>query len=444
MSQFWSQTSPLMLAQGVKVLRRLIESGYTAYFVGGCVRDELMQRPVHDMDIATSASPEQVIQIFERTVPTGLQHGTVTVLMDSIPFEVTTYRKETKYVDHRRPEDVEFVNEIEEDLQRRDFTMNAIAQDMEGRLIDPFGGQEDIHRQLIRCVGRAEERFSEDALRMMRAVRFASVFGFRPVKSLWRALLAQKGDISYIAVERLRAELTRVILGPNPLRGLALLGRSGLLDAAKAPIPKRSPDSLQLASIEYLPEDPPELRWSVLLQSLGVSGEESTGFLKQWTFPNQLSECISSLIKFDERIMEAIEHTFKGKSVHSISAAEEEILRRAWVSEQISIGREAAESWIGRQQVILSSRKEKDEDGYLPSRLLELAKGWFDDIQVNDLKDLAVTGGDVVTLLGRQGGPWLGALMKELLHLVAAGDLQNDKEAILRAVKDRDVLGKIQ
>lgn len=226
-----------MAASGEQVLRILETAGFRAYFVGGCVRDELMGRPVHDMDIATSAGPDQVMELFERTAPTGLAHGTVTVLMEGQSFEVTTFRKETGYKDHRRPSEVQFVDGIEEDLQRRDFTMNAIAMDLDGRLVDPYGGRRDIEHGWIRCVGKAEERFEEDALRMLRAIRFASVFGFKPLKSVWRALLAAKGSMAYIAAERIRSELERIVLGPLPQRGLALLARSGLLASAAAPLP---------------------------------------------------------------------------------------------------------------------------------------------------------------------------------------------------------------
>ncbi|MCY7562390.1 CCA tRNA nucleotidyltransferase, partial [Paenibacillus macerans] len=234
----WTQVDPLMVNQGEMVLHTLLERGFQAFFVGGCVRDELMGRPVHDMDIATSAKPEDVVAVFERTVPTGIEHGTVTVLMDDYAFEVTTFRKESQYEDHRRPASVEFVDAVNEDLLRRDFTMNAIARDIDGALIDPYGGQSDIKRGLIRCVGAAEERFEEDALRMLRAVRFASVFGFRPAKSLWKALLLGKDKLSYIAMERVRTELEKVVLGPRPLRGLALLERSGLLRHVKAALPE--------------------------------------------------------------------------------------------------------------------------------------------------------------------------------------------------------------
>lgn len=158
-----------MFTEAHDVMNRLMGNGYKAYMVGGCVRDSLLGRPVSDVDIATSALPEQVLSLFPRVVPTGLQHGTVTVVMPTCTYEVTTFRKESGYEGHRRPEEVEFIDDLEEDLMRRDFTINAMAIDVEGELHDPFGGAADLEQRLIRCVGDAEQRFREDALRMLAA-----------------------------------------------------------------------------------------------------------------------------------------------------------------------------------------------------------------------------------------------------------------------------------
>ncbi|WP_025697824.1 CCA tRNA nucleotidyltransferase, partial [Paenibacillus durus] len=233
----WKMADPVMAEAAGRIIIRLNDAGHEAYWVGGCIRDELLGRPVHDMDITTSARPESVMSLFPRCVPTGLQHGTVTVLEDDFPFEVTTYRTESGYADHRRPETVTFVMDVKEDLRRRDFTINAICLGLDGRLIDPFGGAEDLRRQLIRCVGKAEDRFDEDALRMLRCVRFASTLAFRIAKNTWRGLLRRRDGLAHIAVERVYAELTRIVEGPRPLTGLAMLARSGLLARGKAPFP---------------------------------------------------------------------------------------------------------------------------------------------------------------------------------------------------------------
>ncbi|RRJ66298.1 CCA tRNA nucleotidyltransferase [Paenibacillus oralis] len=437
----WTQVDPLMVNQGEKVLHTLLERGFQAFFVGGCVRDELMGRPVHDMDIATSAKPEDVIAIFERTVPTGIEHGTVTVLMDAYAFEVTTFRKESQYEDHRRPTSVEFVDAVAEDLLRRDFTMNAIARDIHGALIDPYGGQGDIKRGLIRCVGAAEERFEEDALRMLRAVRFASVFGFRPAKSLWRALLRVKDKLTYIAMERVRAELEKVVLGPRPLRGLALLERSGLLRHVKAALPEAvagdaeparltrqllaaEPRRELLAALAELPAEPQALRWSLLLQALGTAGEDVIPLMKGWTFPNKAAEETAAIVRFDEAWARA-----------EAEESDEAPLRRRWVVLQVTLGQAASAFWLRRQAAVLAAASLPEAQRITERERLALARRWHGEVRVHALSELAISGKDVLELAGKKGGPWLGELMKRLLISVAAGEIHNDKQALLNYVK---------
>ena len=179
-----------------EILSTLEEGGYDAYIVGGCVRDMLMKRQFHDYDITTSASPEQVTELFgdKKVIPTGIQHGTVTVISGGIPFEITTFRVDGEYSDSRRPDKVIYTSDLREDLARRDFTMNAIAMDLRGDIYDPFSGEEDIRRGVIRCVGDPEKRFTEDALRILRAVRFASQLGFSIESKTSEALLALRGS----------------------------------------------------------------------------------------------------------------------------------------------------------------------------------------------------------------------------------------------------------
>ncbi|AZK47203.1 CCA tRNA nucleotidyltransferase [Paenibacillus lentus] len=424
----WKQVDPLMQHQGEKVLKTLVKSGHSAYFVGGCVRDELMGRPVHDMDIATSAKPESVMDLFERTIPTGLQHGTVTVVMGDYPFEVTTFRKESHYEDHRHPAAVEFVSGIVEDLQRRDFTMNAMARSLEGELTDPFQGLSDIRKGVIRCVGKAEERFDEDALRMMRAIRFASVFGYRPVKSLWRALINGRDKITYVAIERIRAELERLLLGAYPLRGLELLRRSQLLHHAKAPFIEpcklTREGAKRLQALDYMPAEPQELRWSMLLQGLAIAAAEAEVIMKEWTFSNQVAMTTSQIMRFDEAWNEIRA---------SLEPGDTEQLRRSWVEIELQYGQTISRLWLDRQSRWLAYLGEEDRAAQL--RLQKEEMQWHLAVPVHDLKELAIRGGDVLTTLGLKGGPWLGELMKRLLLLVAVGDVPNEKEALLEYVK---------
>ena len=215
------------------ILQQLNKHGYEAYIVGGCVRDSLLGKQPNDCDITTSAKPEEVKAIFHRTIDTGIQHGTVTVLVDreilddgsgslashtDYAFEVTTYRVDGVYTDHRRPESVCFTASLEEDLKRRDFTINAMAYNPEQGVIDIFGGQEDLEKGIIRCVGEASERFDEDALRILRAVRFAAQLDFVIEDQTREAMRDQAKFLEDISVERICTELTKMIVSKHPER----------------------------------------------------------------------------------------------------------------------------------------------------------------------------------------------------------------------------------
>lgn len=208
------------------ILERLLQNGYEAYFVGGCVRDALLHRTIHDWDITTSALPEQVMACFSNCVPTGIRHGTVTVLDDGFRAEVTTYRADGTYADGRHPDQVSFVRTLSEDLARRDFTINAMAMDSCGRIIDLYGGREDLKCRLIRCVGEPRKRFEEDALRMFRALRFSAQLGFA-IDTLTREAIGVCACLSdKLSAERIREEVEKILLSDHPekLRELAVLG----------------------------------------------------------------------------------------------------------------------------------------------------------------------------------------------------------------------------
>ncbi len=200
------------------IIEELMQQGYEAYAVGGCVRDMVLGREPEDWDITTSATPQEVKKIFRRTVDTGIQHGTVTVLMDKEHFEVTTYRLDGEYEDSRHPKEVSFTSSLKEDLKRRDFTINAMAFNEKEGFIDLFGGMEDIRRKLVRCVGSAGERFSEDALRILRAIRFSAQLGFSIEEETLAAVKARAANLNNISAERIRVELTKLLLSDHPDR----------------------------------------------------------------------------------------------------------------------------------------------------------------------------------------------------------------------------------
>lgn len=250
----------------ITVLRRLESHGYSAYLVGGCVRDIIMCRRPNDWDICTSALPEQVMEVFENSRPTGIKHGTVTVIEHGSLVEVTTFRCDGEYLDHRRPDNVRFISDLRSDLERRDFTMNAIAIPLSGLVFDPFGGAQDIEKRLIRCVGEAEKRFSEDALRMLRAMRFSAVLGFDIEQSTMDAIRSCSELSVSLAAERIRTELEKTLLSGSP-ELISDIISAGLLcgiigDTRSAPV---------LSAIGRLPKNRAQ-RWAGLCALLKKHG----------------------------------------------------------------------------------------------------------------------------------------------------------------------------
>lgn len=195
------------------ILEKLQAHHFQAYFVGGSVRDYLMNRPIHDIDITTSATPDEIETVFDKTIPIGREHGTINVIYKGEQYEVTTFRSEGDYDDHRRPNEVFFVRNLYDDVQRRDFTMNSIAMDINYQIFDYFEGQQDIKHQLIRTVGNPDERFDEDALRIIRGLRFQSQFGFHLEEATFTAMLNHIADIKYLAIERIVVELKKLTNG---------------------------------------------------------------------------------------------------------------------------------------------------------------------------------------------------------------------------------------
>lgn len=271
-----------------QVLQNLQARGYVAYLVGGCVRDIILGVLPQDWDICTSALPEQVMEIFPEARPTGLKHGTVTVNIKSHAVEVTTFRSEGIYTDHRHPESVHFVGELTTDLSRRDFTINAMALSPDGLMIDPFGGFEDIQRCLIRCVGNPELRFDEDALRMFRALRFSARLGFQ-IEAATLAAIRQKAALaSVLAAERVRDEIEKTLLTQRP-ETVGLIAELGLLDRYLA---GRGTGLPELAAVAKLPRKALD-RWMALCCVLNRRGliRSVDGFLTALRLDSRTIRC---------------------------------------------------------------------------------------------------------------------------------------------------------
>ena len=248
-----SITPPIYVSS---VLKRLENSGHSAFLVGGCVRDILMGRHPNDWDICTSALPEEVMSVFSKTRPTGVKHGTVTVIEHGSAVEITTFRSDGEYKDHRRPENVRYIADLQGDLERRDFTINAIAIPLSGEMFDPFGGRDDIQKKLIRCVGDPYRRFNEDALRMLRALRFSAVLDLEIEASTLSAIREKASLAGSLAKERVQTELEKILLSNSPqiLSEVIEYGLLGELVTSKTAVPG-------LAALKTLPKNR-AIRWA--------------------------------------------------------------------------------------------------------------------------------------------------------------------------------------
>ncbi len=248
--------------------------GHEAYLVGGCVRDLILGKTPKDFDICTSAHPCEVQSLFEKNVPTGLKHGTVTVIVNRVAVEVTTFRVESAYSDRRRPDSIRFSSSLTEDLMRRDFTINAIAYHPEKGIIDPFAGCHDLDNKIIRTVGKAEERFEEDALRMLRAIRFQARFGFSIDSAAIEAIRSMPGNIRFVSRERILAELNGILSGSFP-EAFCVMFDTGLIHPVFPDIHPIYPDLKQFG---LLPAKLP-LRWAALLMQIGITDTERMSLL---------------------------------------------------------------------------------------------------------------------------------------------------------------------
>ena len=278
------QKEPLFL-EALPVMQQLVDAGYEAYFVGGSVRDMLLHKPISDVDIATSATPQEVKEIFSHTVDVGIEHGTVMVIHHKEGYEVTTFRTEEGYEDFRHPDKVTFVRSLEEDLKRRDFTINALAIGIDDQLMDFFDGIGDLERQCIRCVGDAKERFNEDALRMFRAVRFVGQLGFQIEENTKNAISLLKMNLSKVAVERMKVEFEKMIQSSYRKDALKLFVETGLYQACPLFDGK---DEILLKLAEFPLKEMSVLQaWILFIDELNLSDKEVTHLLKSWKSSNE-------------------------------------------------------------------------------------------------------------------------------------------------------------
>lgn len=373
-----------------RIIKTLEDRGYEAYIVGGCVRDGMLGREPEDWDVCTSATPEEIKESFSdvKTVDTGIRHGTVTVVIDHEPVEVTTYREDGIYSDGRHPDKVRFTKDLTGDLARRDFTINAMAYGPEG-VIDPFGGLADLTNGVIRCVGDPVKRFQEDALRILRAVRFASVLGFEIEKSTEAAISRFAGIVRYVSTERINMEFSKLILGKNAGRILSQY-REEIMEATGPELPLPT----MLAKIDLLPAELP-VRLVLL-------------------YPANLKDCLKGL-KYDNATI---------KKAAAIDALAGEPLPFDEVSMKKLLRKGGPEAVRGSLEICRTF----DVDTSDARAMLE---DILDSGQCYSLEQLAVTGAD----LNVAPGPAVGRVLNGLLDAVIEGRVENDKEKLLKEVR---------
>ncbi|MFS0822979.1 CCA tRNA nucleotidyltransferase [Bacillus sp. 1P02SD] len=283
------------------ILTTLHKNGYEAYFVGGSVRDYLLQRPIGDIDIATSARPEQIMAIFPKTIDVGAVHGTVIVLHNDEQYEVTTFRTEEGYDDYRRPSHVEFVTSLHEDLKRRDFTMNAIAMTIDGNIIDPFEGKKAIEEKRIQTVGDPNDRFFEDALRMMRAVRFSSQLSFLLCKETESAIKENAPLLKKISVERITIEFEKLLRGQSCQESIPILVNTNLFHY----LPDFTDEiqSLERFSLYKWNQLQERAEYWTLVCCL-LEKDDLKAFLRQWKLPNKIIEQVVKNSTFLKKVLQ--------------------------------------------------------------------------------------------------------------------------------------------
>lgn len=397
--------------QAQEIIEKLNRHGYEAYVVGGCVRDCLLGRIPGDWDITTSAKPEEVKAIFGRTIDTGIQHGTVTIMRGKTGYEVTTYRIDGEYQDGRHPKTVEFTSSLLEDLKRRDFTINAMAYSPAVGLVDAFAGIEDLEAGKIRCVGKAVDRFGEDALRMLRAIRFSAQLGFDIEEETWDAIRMIGPNLAHVSKERIFVELTKMVLSDHP-DTIKLVFACGL-----DPYIADTFLSIRPETVLIPPSLPPVryMRWAAFLRN--QTPGEAEQLLKELKADNDTTAKVKTLVQWWRQ---------------PIGIGQAEIRRT-----MSQMTEELYDALVLLKKAVLESGRPESAVPETAAQLETICRHSEEIRRRGDcisLKTLAVTGKDLIQT-GMKPGKGLGETLNYLLNLVLEDPERNEKELLIREAK---------
>ena len=395
--------------KALPVLNKIVEADFEAYFVGGSVRDRVLGLTVNDVDIATSAMPNEIKEIFKRTIDIGIEHGTVMVLENGESYEITTFRTESTYKDFRHPDSVTFVRSLTEDLMRRDFTMNAIAMDIKGNLIDPFGGLLDIDKRIIRAVGKPEERFQEDALRMMRAVRFAAQLDFEIEGNTLLSIRQNAQLLTNIAIERIQVEFEKLLTGEWYFVGLAAMIKTDLyLYCPKLADKKQALLTLIDRSTSF---QNVRQAWAYLLLKIDEHQMDQSfnprTFLKAWKLSNQL---IKESITIYEALVIRLERGYLNE----------------WEIFHLGI------------QFSLEVEDLMEQEGLKQEHLLVLER--YDNLPIKEKEELSVSGNDLMKETTVRPGKWMSEALESALKAVIYRKIDNEKQTIILWLKENNFI----
>lgn len=403
-----------------RIIKTIEDNGYEAYAVGGCVRDSILGRNPDDWDITTSARPEQIKSFFKKTIDTGIKHGTVTVMMNHTGYEVTTYRIDGEYKDGRHPESVEFSAKLVDDLKRRDFTINAMAYNESNGFVDEFNGIEDLNNHVIRCVGNPIERFSEDALRMMRAIRFSAQLGFDIDSKTYAAIVELAPAIRQVSMERVQVELAKTIMSDNPFyvkqyeqTGLLRENLSYMDEILSGKLVKNA-----MAMLKYAPKST-VLRYAAIF-NMGEP-DRVKAELKALKLDNYTVDTVTKLVAYSKDTIDENEPAVR-EAVHKYG---KELLALMFENEEARIN--TKEEIVG---ISLSSQR---------LHLNRIKKMYEDIISRGDcisVKDLDITGNDLMEY--GLSGVQIGKTLNELLHIVIENPKLNEKSTLLAMIEHID------